>query len=213
MKDCFICFEPILHGISFGCNHEICTYCFMKLETNLCPYCRFPMYKCKFVHYSSHIPPFLQDICKTKDLFSYVLLQMYYTQWELFHYHRLIHDIHTWTIHEDIKKLYIHDVKILYQYKHPEKKQLLILLFHMLCISFLGRNEIFIVEITQQQYKTSYGSIVVYPVFILCMFMFLMYGLYYIYDYRTFYKFHYKERSKIQIKHILTMTALNELVN
>ena len=207
MKDCFICFEPLVHGVSFGCKHEICLYCFMKLEANLCPYCRFPMHKFKMVHYSSYIPPFLNKICKTRDLFSYVLLQIYHTQLHLFHYKWLIRDINKWTIHPDVKKLFIHEIKVLYRYIHPDKKQILILLFHIFCVSFVTRNEVFLVNSSMYNNVNSYNSyIVMYPMFILASLIFLGYLIYYLYEYRKLYNFNYYARNKIKIENIITMS-------
>jgi len=204
MKDCFICFENILHGIKFGCNHEMCIYCFMKLETNLCPYCRFPMHTTFLTHNSTHIPPFLKTICSSKDLFSFLLLQIYHTQHQLFNFRNLICDIKKWTIHPDVKQLYIREIKVLYQFMHPEKKQLLILLFNILFALFLIRNDVYLVRV--QPYSLARISLVMYPVFIICFCIFTGYYLYYLWEKRSLKKFNFKKRNKIKIENIMTMS-------
>lgn len=209
MKDCFICFENILHGVKFGCNHEICIYCFMKLETNLCPYCRFPMHILFLTHHSTHIPQFLKKICSSKDLFSYILLQIFHTQQHLFTFRNLIKDIHKWTIHPQIKKLYIHEIKVLYKFIHPERKQILIILFNIMILSFLTRNDVYIVRTNPYSYISVY--VVIYPVFIICLTLFSVYFLYYVWDIQKFKQYNFKERSKIKIENITSMYLENEM--
>lgn len=201
MKECFICFENILHGIQFGCKHEMCLYCFMKLEQNLCPYCRFPMHEIQLTHYSKHIPPFLTKICNSKDLFTFILLQMYHTQSQLFRFPLLIQDIRTWSISPRIKQLYIHEIQVLYKYMHPERKQLLILLFNMLLLSFLTRNDIYLVRVHPHFHTETF--IILYPIFVIVLSIFIGYSLFYLWEKRNLQQYNYRQRLEIKIENIL----------
>lgn len=198
MKDCFICFDSILHGISFNCKHEICIHCFMKLETNLCPYCRFPIYNIKITHYSTYIPPFLKNICKEKDIFTYVLLQIFHTNIN-FTLNELYNDIKKWSIPLYIKELYIKEIKILYNYIRPEKKQILILLFNLSFISCLARNIIIIIDNNPYTKKT----LVFYPLFILINMVFLLYSIHIFYEKIQINNYNFNERKKIKIENIM----------
>jgi hypothetical protein len=204
MKDCFICFENILHGVKFGCKHEMCIYCFMKLETNLCPYCRFPMHETKLTHYSTHIPPLLKKICSSNDLFSYILLQIYHTDQQLFTFRQLIMDIKKWTIHPNIQRIYMHEIQVLYKFIHPEKTQLLIILFNILILSFLTRNDVYLVHVHPHSYTQVY--VVIYPIFIICSSVFIGYYLYYLWEMKKLKRYNFKERCKIKIENIMTLS-------
>lgn len=204
MKECFICFDSILHGIKFGCKHEICIYCFMKLETNLCPYCRFPMHEIKMIHYSNHIPPFLKDICKSDDPFSYIMLQIYHSNPHLMNIHSLIKDIQKWTIPYKIKQIYIHEIKVFYKYIHPEKKQILILLFNIFFLSFITRNDIYFVRFNPQ-YPHFQTYVAIYPLFIIFSCFFIVYSLYYLYEYKKLTSFNFKKREKIKIENFMIL--------
>jgi hypothetical protein len=39
MEECFICFEETDHFVEFECSHKVCTTCFPKLRSPLCPIC------------------------------------------------------------------------------------------------------------------------------------------------------------------------------
>lgn len=202
MKECFICFESIFHGVKFGCKHEICIYCFMKLECNLCPYCRFPMYELKIIHYSTHIPPFLKEICKSDDPFSYILLQIYHSNPRLINLYLLIRDIKKWSIPYKIKRIYINEIMGFYKFIHPEKKQILILLFNILFLSFITRNDIYFVRFNPQ-YPNVQTYIEIYPLFIIFSCCFILYSLYYLYEYKKLTTFNFKEREKIKIENFM----------
>lgn len=39
MEECFICFEETDQFIIFECSHKVCTQCFPRLRSPLCPIC------------------------------------------------------------------------------------------------------------------------------------------------------------------------------
>jgi hypothetical protein len=160
------------------------------------------MHITKLMHHSTYIPPFLKKICASKDLFSYILLQIYHTQQQIFSFRNLIKDIRKWTIHPEIKRLYIHEIKVLYQFIHPEKKQLLFLLFNFFIVSFLTRNDIYVVRIHPHSYTHVY--IVIYPVFLICCFLFIGYYLYYLREKQKLKQYNFKARKQIKIENIMT---------
>lgn len=202
MKECFICFENILHGVKFGCNHEICIYCFMKLESNLCPYCRFPIHKVKIIHYSNHIPLFLKKICKTDDIFSYILLQIYHSNPKMFNFNDLSKDIYKWTISPKIKRLYIREIIVMYKFIHPEKKQLLIFLLNALFLSYFHRNEVYFIKY-HPNYSYHYYQIILYPIFVILFIITFLYTLFFLLEYKSLKKFNFKEREKIKIENLM----------
>ena len=197
-KECFICFESILHGISFSCKHEICIYCFMKLDQNLCPYCRFPIFNTTMVHYSKHIPPFLNKICKGDDIFKYVLLQIYHTNDNMFCIHTLIRDIQTWNIKNHIKKIYIREIKVLYKYIHPENNQILFLLINLSLIASFLRNEEY--TISSYPYKR---TIMLYPLFVISNILTMIFTIFYLNKCRKRNKYDFSKRNKIKIENIM----------
>lgn len=198
MTKCFICYDAILHGIMFSCKHEICVHCFMKLDKNLCPYCRTPIHETHITHYSHHIPPFLRIICKNKDIFSYVLLQIYHTNISLFTPKNLITEINSWCMDINITNLYIHEIKVLFKLIHPEKYQLLILLSNLLFLSFLFKDNVIIIH------EYPYEKIIVfYPIFLLLLIFTFLCALYIVYQYIKLQKFDFQKRNEIKIENIM----------
>ncbi len=198
MKDCFICFDNILHGVLFNCKHEICIYCFMKLNVNLCPYCRSTIFLPEITHYSEHIPPFLKTICKSKDIFSYVLLQIYHTNIDLFTSKFLINDIKQWCMHSYIKKLYINEIRILFKKIHPEQLQSFILLFNLGFFSYLIKDNVIILK-----GRIEDKIIVLYPVFLLIIGFIILYAIYLIGQYNQIGNFQFRQRKLIKIENIM----------
>lgn len=201
MKECFICYDNILHSVKFNCHHEICIYCFMKLKTNLCPYCRFPMYKVKIIHYSTHVPLLLRQICKPDDIFSYILLQIYHSNPKLISFNELSNDIYKWNIPNYVKKIYIHEIMVIYKFIHPEKKQLLFFLTNLLFVTFFFRNEMF--NFHHENYPKQIVQIDIYPVFIMIVIITTIYTLIYLLEYKSLKNFDFKEREKIKIENIM----------
>jgi hypothetical protein len=198
MTKCFICYDSILHGVMFSCKHEICIHCFMKLDKNLCPYCRTPIHETHITHYSQHIPPFLRIICKNQDIFSYVLLQIYHTNIYLFTPNNLIKEINSWCMDINITNLYIHEIKVLFKLMHPEKYQLLILLSNLLFLSFLFKDNVIIIH------EYPYEKIIVfYPIFLLLLIFTSLCGLHITYEYIKLQKFNFQKRNEIKIENIM----------
>jgi len=197
--ECFICFEDLHHGVLFGCNHQVCIHCFMKLEMNLCPFCRFPIHKVEHIHNSHHIPPFLQKICKNDDIFSFVLLQIIHSSPELFKYKTLVREIYSWQISHDIKILYIQEIRTLFQYIHPEKNQILILLLHLTALSWFLNDKILILESNDNIHRT----LVFFPITILINIIMLGYSIYILCAYRQIRDYKFSNRNKIQLENLM----------
>jgi len=197
--ECFICFEKLLHGVLFGCNHWVCIHCFMKLEANLCPYCRFPIHQTKLLHNSQPIPSFLQKICKNDDIFSFVLLQMFHSSPELFKYKTLVKEIYSWQIRHDFKMLYLREVRTLFRYIHPENKQILILLLNLTAVSWLLSDKILIIESNNNIERT----LVFFPVTLLINIIMLGYSIYMLYVYRQIRNYKFSNRNKIQLENLM----------
>lgn len=218
MKDCFICYDKMIHSIKFNCNHEICIYCFMKLEHNMCPYCRSRMTNLTILNYSKVKPHILQRICKINDIFSFILIQLYISNPTIFTFNDLYNDIYTWNIPFNIKQIYIHDIMVMYNFIHPEKIHILVWLFIILSGLFVYRNEMFIMYYIPHRKSYYYHNYVdvgisMYPIFIITNLITLVYLIYFLFEYKKSKHFQFRERQSIKIENMIRFRRINEMSN
>lgn len=201
MKECFICYDILFHSVKFGCFHEICIHCFMKLESNLCPYCRCPIYQISIKHYSNHIPPFLKEICKVRDILSFVLLQIVHNNVELMNWQNLLNDIKTWNIGNNIKTIYKREINILFQQKflNTTNRNILIGLLYLSFLSLFIKNSV--IQIIE---NGIHKQLVLYPIYIMINLSTLGYIIYLFVEYKKSCTYNYLAREKIKIENLMS---------